>query len=94
MTFDADHIAACERGASAYRQVKELTEKIARLTADNDYLKMLMQDIRNATDSQQAQSLLELRAENTNMRDWLIKIRQSKEIMETRRFADEALKGQ
>ena len=34
-----------------------------------------------------------LTAEKENMRNWLIKIRQSKEIMEARRFADEALKG-
>lgn len=31
---------------------------------------------------------------NENLRNWLIKIRQSKEIMETRRFAEEALKGE
>ena len=44
------------------------TENI-RLHRENDYLKSLMQDIRNATDSQQAQSLLDLRAKNARLRE-------------------------
>lgn len=35
-----------------------------------------------------------LQAENDMLRAWLIKIRKSREIMEARRFAEEALKGE
>lgn len=45
---------------TCYDDLEATNEKIA---ADNAYLIRIMQDIRNATDSQQQQSLLDLREE-------------------------------
>ena len=43
-------------------------EEFTRLQSENAYLKTLMQDIRNATDSQMQQSLLDLREENIKLK--------------------------
>jgi hypothetical protein len=48
--------------------IRVLAEKNAKLKEEKDYLAMLMQDIRNATNSQKEQGLLDLRAENAKLK--------------------------
>jgi len=78
-----------------YDDYKQLQAENAKLQEENNHLKMLMQDIRNASGSQQAQSLLDLRAENAKLKEALLEIQDyaiSPWIVKDR--CEQALKGE